>query len=82
MVLSTDQCLALAIMHRCSLADDAAGAFVECLQSERGPAKLEQCKIDSQIIANALRGNSRVTKLRPVLGETNDADLSSTFFAA
>jgi hypothetical protein len=75
MVLSEDQCLALATMsrldvelviHDCSLADDAAGAFVECLQqSDRGPIKLDRCEIDNQILANALTGDSRVTRLKP-----------------
>jgi hypothetical protein len=63
MVLSEDQCRALATMSRldvelvlgcCSLADDAAGAFVECLQSDGGPVDLFMCEIDCQILANAL----------------------------
>jgi hypothetical protein len=62
--LSEDQCLALAtmsrldvelVMYRCILLDDAAGAFVECLQSDRGPIGLCECQIDSQILANAPR---------------------------
>jgi hypothetical protein len=73
MVLSEDQCLALATMSRldvelhmfdCSLADDAAEAFVECLRSDRGPVGLYECRIDSQILANALTGKSRVTRLK------------------
>jgi hypothetical protein len=74
MILSADQCRALATMSRldvevniccCKLADDAAGAFVECLQSERGPVKLEHCDIDFRVLASALTSNSRVTKLKP-----------------
>jgi hypothetical protein len=74
MALSEDQCLALATMSRldvevtishCRLTDDAADAFVECLQSDIGPVKLHMCEIDSQIIANALTGGSRVTLFRP-----------------
>jgi hypothetical protein len=86
MTLSEDQCLALATMSRldvephmfeCSLADDAAGAFVEYLhQSDRGPVKMDMCKIDSQIIANALTGDSRVTSLKPDYRWTDDADMA------
>jgi hypothetical protein len=82
MVLSEELCLALATMSRldvevtldwCSLADDSAGAFVECLQSDRGPVNLHCCKIDGQIIANALTGDSRVTRLQPPFVRTDDA---------
>jgi hypothetical protein len=52
-------------MILCEVADDAAGAFVECLQSDRGPVNLEMCTIDSQILANALTGDSRVTGFQP-----------------
>jgi hypothetical protein len=66
MTLNEDHCLALVTMSRldlevilnyCSLIDDAAGAFVDCLQSDRGPVKLIDCPIDSQILASALTGN-------------------------
>jgi hypothetical protein len=90
MVLSADQCLALATMSRldvelniifCSLVDGAAGAFVEwCLQSDRGPVKLHSCNIDSRIIASALTGNISVTRLFPSPG-TNDADMAILFAA-
>jgi hypothetical protein len=58
MALDEEQCRALANMSRldvkldiyqCSLADDAAGAFVECLHSDRGPIELNYCGIDTQI---------------------------------
>jgi hypothetical protein len=53
MALSDDLCLALATMPRldveleicyCSVSDDAAGSFVECLQSDRGPVRLRDCE--------------------------------------
>jgi hypothetical protein len=86
MVLSEDQCLALATMSRvdveltmngCRLSNNTAGAFVECLRSDRGPVELLYCEIDNQIPANALTGDSRVTKLEPnfVLAP-DDADLA------
>jgi hypothetical protein len=88
--LTEDHCLALTNMSRldvevslvyCKLVDDAAGAFVECLQSDKGPVKLHKCIIDGQIIANALTGKSRVTKLTPSSGETNDTETAVLFAA-
>jgi hypothetical protein len=86
MTLNADQCLALTTMSRldvelkisyCRLVDDAAGAFVKCLHSDRGPIKLHNCKIDTQIIVSALIGNSRVTKLKLYYARsTNEADMA------
>jgi hypothetical protein len=91
MALSEDHCLALATMSRldvevtishCRLTDDAAGAFVECLQSDRGLVNLNWCRIDSQIIANALTGDSRVTRLKPCFVDgTDDAEKAILFRA-
>jgi hypothetical protein len=90
MILNEDQCLALAAMSRldvelniskCSLWNDAAGAFVECLQSDRGPVELQNCNIESQIIARALTGYSRVTRFKPLHWVTNDADIAVLFTA-
>jgi hypothetical protein len=65
------------------LADDAAGAFVECLQSDKGPISLVCCDIAFQIIANALTGKSRVTRLQPDFDEPDfwpdDADKAILF---
>jgi hypothetical protein len=91
MALSAGQCRALAAMSRfdvelsfvcCSLPDDAAGAFVECLQSDGGPVKLVYCEIDGQIPANALAGNSRLTSLKPYYQALrNDAETAILFTA-
>jgi hypothetical protein len=90
MALSEDHCRALATMSRldvelkiieCRVSNAAAGAFVECLHSDRGPVKLHNCKIDTQIIASALTGNSRVTSLRPGFWRTNDAETAVLFSA-
>jgi hypothetical protein len=90
MALSEDQCLALATMSRldvelnlnwCSLSNNAAGAFVECLQSDRGPVNLDCCRIDSQILANALAGDSRVTRFLPDFDETDDSGMAILFRA-
>jgi hypothetical protein len=86
MLLSEDLCRALATMPRldvelkilcCGLeGGDAAGAFVECLHSDRGPVKLDACVIASQIIASALTGDSRVTRFKPYHVPTNDAHMA------
>jgi hypothetical protein len=90
MTLSEDLCLAIATMSRldvevnmrnCYLANDAVGAFVECLQSDRGPVTLDMCEINSQILANALAGKSRVFRFLPHFGRTDDADMAILFRA-
>jgi hypothetical protein len=63
------------------LEEDAAGAFVECLQNDRGPVKLIDCTIDSQILDIALTGNSRVTKIKTNYESTKDADMAILFTA-
>jgi hypothetical protein len=91
MTLSEDLCLALATMSRldvevtisyCSLADDAAGAFVECLQNDRGPVQLHLCEIDSQILANALTGDSRVTRFKLAFWLADDGAKKAVLFRA
>jgi hypothetical protein len=88
--LSENQCLALTTMSRldvelninyCRLADDTAGAFVECLQSDRGPVKMSYCGIDSQVLASALTGDSRVTRLTQGSQRANDAGMAVLFAA-
>jgi hypothetical protein len=90
MAFSADQCRALATMSRldmeleisfCRVLNDAAGAFVECLHTGRGPVKLDQCMLDNQILVSALIGKSRVTKLKPVFGQTNHAETAILFRA-
>jgi hypothetical protein len=73
MTLNEDVCRALATMSRldvkvkinkCRLSTDAAGAaFVECAQSDKGPIELDNCLNHTQILASALAGKSRVTRL-------------------
>jgi hypothetical protein len=65
-------------MYNCKLTDNAASTFVDCLHSDRGPIQLDVCQIDSQILANALTGNSRATHLRPHVSRgTNHADTAA-----
>jgi hypothetical protein len=88
MILSEDHCLALATTSRldleveiryCSLTDNAAGAFLECLHSDRGPVELIKYRFDRSVLAGALTGDIRVTRLEPVFELTNDAERAVLF---
>jgi hypothetical protein len=92
MALSEDLCNALGTMSRldvevkisgCSLSNDAGGAFVECLRSDsdRGPVKLNKCRIDSQILASALTGDSRVTQFERDSFGVSDTETAVLFAA-
>jgi hypothetical protein len=73
-LLDEDQCHALATVSRqelileydCRLKDDNGchNSFIECLQGDRGPTELNKCSIDCRVLADALRGNTRVVKLK------------------
>jgi hypothetical protein len=63
-------------MRSCRLADNAADAFVECLRSDRGPAELHYCDIESHVLASALAGDSRVTRFEPTSVRNDDADMA------
>jgi hypothetical protein len=69
-------------LEACSFADDATGAFIECLQNDRGPTKLDRCQIDSGVLAAALTGNSRVTSLRLPSNRTEDGAGVGLLFGA
>jgi hypothetical protein len=60
------------ILQGCRLLHDNGchAAFVECLEHDRGPTKLDPCRIDCHVLgAAALEGNSRVTRLVLVAGD-------------
>jgi hypothetical protein len=54
------------VLHCCRLADNDAcrNAFVQWLQSDGGPTELDDCHIDSRVIADSLKSNSRLSILR------------------
>jgi hypothetical protein len=66
-----------------SLSDEVGcrEAFVECLQSEGCPIQLQDCEIDCQVLATALTGNSRVTRLVLPVSLRNDANMPVLFTA-
>jgi hypothetical protein len=49
---------------RCSLTSAGASALAEVLGTNQGPTKLDYCLIDNLILADGLRGNSRLKSLR------------------
>jgi hypothetical protein len=70
------------ILHGCRLLGDngCRAAFVDCLQGERGPTQLIVCNIDCHVLAAALEGNSRITRLRPVnKWATGDTEMGAIY---
>jgi hypothetical protein len=60
-------------LNHCRIAGAAAEAMAEVLGRNQGPTKLVCCYIDSSILANGLRGNSRLKSLRPRISNHRDA---------
>jgi hypothetical protein len=94
MILNEEQIHALAttesrpemevILNRCKLLRDPGchAAFVECLHLDGAPIKLYRCEIDCRVLAAALEGNSRVTRLELAhsgAGATSDAEKGVIF---
>jgi hypothetical protein len=71
------------VLRDCSLSDDAScrEALTECLKSDGCPTYLQECKIDCQVLATALTGNSRVTRLQLPASLRNDVNMSLLFAA-
>jgi hypothetical protein len=51
----------------CAISDTGANALAEVLGHNQGPTKLHCCFIDNFVLANGLRGNSRLKSLTPKL---------------
>jgi hypothetical protein len=63
-VLSTAESPDLKIkLSTCLLEASAVEAFCDCLQRSKGPTELFECRISAYVIARALRGNTRVTRV-------------------
>jgi hypothetical protein len=58
------------VLDRCKLTSAGASALSEVLEQNQGPTKFALCEIDSFVLANGLRGNSRLESLRPRLSST------------
>jgi hypothetical protein len=53
------------ILITCKLTSAGASALAEVLGRNQGPTKLHCCNIDYSVLANGLRGNSRLKSLAP-----------------
>jgi hypothetical protein len=56
--------LKIELIH-CKLTSTGASALAEVLGRNQGPTKLECCDVDNIVLADGLRGNSRLKSLRP-----------------
>jgi hypothetical protein len=64
----------------CRIAGTSAEALLEFLQRNQGPTELVYCDIDNVIIADGLRGNSRLKKLRVLCtSSSNEAGNQEVF---
>jgi hypothetical protein len=58
----------------CEISGSSAEALAELLQRNQGPTELQSCDLDNCILADGLRGNSRLTNLRVLCyTSTNEA---------
>jgi hypothetical protein len=53
------------VLDCCKITSAGASALVEVLGRNQGPTKLTLCEIDNFVLAEGLRGNSRLKSLRP-----------------
>jgi hypothetical protein len=49
---------------RCRLESAGTSALVEVLVQNQGPTRLEDCRVDDAVLADGLRGNSRLKSFR------------------
>jgi hypothetical protein len=56
----------------CKITSAGASALAEVLGRSQGPTKLDSCFIDNSVLADGLRGNSRMKYLRPRLSGNGD----------
>jgi hypothetical protein len=55
------------VLFNCKISDAGARALAEVLGRNQGPTKLDNCEIDNLVLANGLRGNSRMKSFMPRL---------------
>jgi hypothetical protein len=59
-------------LKRCKFTDAGATALAEVLGRNQGPTRLDYCAIDTYLLANVLRGNSRLKSFSPYLSRDFD----------
>jgi hypothetical protein len=60
------------VLRHCRFTTAGASALVEVLGRNQGPTKLYICYIDNVVLADGLRGNSRLKSLRPCFSRDFD----------
>jgi hypothetical protein len=68
------------VLDRCAITSTGTSALAEVLGRNQGPTKLYPRYIDNCIIANGLRGNSRLKSWRPLI--SNNPDVSNRIVLA
>jgi hypothetical protein len=56
----------------CAVSSSGASALAEALGRNRGPTRLDHCDIDNFVLADGLRGNSRLRSFRQTFSEVHD----------
>jgi hypothetical protein len=62
-------------LHSCEITSAGARALAEVLGRNQGPTKLDSCRIDNVVLANGLRGNSRLKSLRPRFSDNGNREV-------
>jgi hypothetical protein len=57
------------VLENCTISDTGASVLAEVLGRNQGPANIDLCSIDNLVLANGLRGNSRLKSLNLCLSE-------------
>jgi hypothetical protein len=69
-------------LKHCKITSIGASALAETLGRNQGPTKLHRCEIDHLVLADGLRGNSRLKCLRPRLSDDLDVSNQEVFTIA
>jgi hypothetical protein len=59
-------------LNNCKLTNAGTSALVEVLGRNQGPTKLDCCEIDNSVLADGLRGNSRLKNFEPSISSNLD----------
>jgi hypothetical protein len=59
-------------LEKCQIAGAAAEALAEVLGRNQGPTTLDRCDVDNIVLADGLRGNSRLRSLQPCTSSSRE----------
>jgi hypothetical protein len=63
------------VLDLCTITGAGASTLAEVLGHNQGPTKLTLCHIDNSVIANGLRGNSRLQSLEPRFSNNSNREV-------